>query len=408
MWRAQAQRLLAGSLIVRSQVIHRVEASGKTADLVHRAPGWPRGSTRTSVSRISSGQFFCLTGVPFYEETSTGFGCHGTGRRERFRASRHGGQAQKRRHQPWRAGFFRVVVLDRRRQVRRLPYRDGRAHHRRHRQERWQEAHHQLRAGHLAKPHPAGSERYRRSRMRIDHQQCDSPEGRRLRQHHLRRSGSDRSPQRLRHQGPQGPERQDRGHDHRHHLGPDAAQERTRARHRFQGSPRQGPRRQLPAARKRPCRCLRHGRLDPRCQYRQVEEANGLQDRRARAVGRADRLHGSQGRRRIQETRQRIDRTPDQGRLACQALRQVVHAADPAEQRGAEPAAVRCNQGCLGIAQRQADGRVRQEIILKTTAGQTPAIAAGVCLSRQITEQQQRGMLHGMGLASFLQGHHRR
>ena len=64
---------------------------------------------------------------------------------------------------------------------------------------------------------------------------------------------------------------------------------------------RQGPRRQLPAARVRPRRRLRHGRPDPRRQYRQVEEPGRLQDRRRGALRRADRHHDAQGRPGLQE-----------------------------------------------------------------------------------------------------------
>ncbi|MCK7497044.1 MAG: transporter substrate-binding domain-containing protein [Comamonadaceae bacterium] len=60
------------------------------------------------------------------------------------------------------------------------------------------------------------------------------------------------------------------GHDHRHHLGADAAQARARHGRRLQGSVRQGPCRQLPAARIRPRRRLRDGRPDPGRQHRQV------------------------------------------------------------------------------------------------------------------------------------------
>ena len=59
------------------------------------------------------------------------------------------------------------------------------------------------------------------------------------------------------------PERQERRHHHRHDLGAAAAQERARRRHRLQGGLRQGPRRQLPAARVGPRRRLRDGRPDP-------------------------------------------------------------------------------------------------------------------------------------------------
>ncbi|KZR98005.1 Uncharacterized protein APZ42_006800, partial [Daphnia magna] len=65
---------------------------------------------------------------------------------------------------------------------------------------------------------------------------------------HLRGRSAHRGEGQLRHHLHQGPERQDRGHDHGHHLGADPAQARARWRHRLQGSLRQGPRRQLPAA----------------------------------------------------------------------------------------------------------------------------------------------------------------
>ena len=111
------------------------------------------------------------------------------------------------------------------------------------------QAGHQVPAGDLAEPHPAGAERHRRHRVRLHHQQRHAPEGRGLRRHHLRRGSAHRGEGQLGHHLDRPAQRQERRHHHRHHLGADAAQARARRRRRLQGGLRQGPRRQLPAAR---------------------------------------------------------------------------------------------------------------------------------------------------------------
>jgi glutamate/aspartate transport system substrate-binding protein len=69
-----------------------------------------------------------------------------------------------------------------------------------------------------------------------------------------------------------------------------------------------------------------------------------------------------------QEGHRRFHRAPDQGRLAGQAVRQVVHAADPAQQRQPEHAGIGRHQERLGAPQRQADGRLRQQVIAQQRA----------------------------------------
>ena len=64
-------------------------------------------------------------------------------------------------------------------------------------------------AGDLAEPHPAGAERHRRHRVRLDHQQRHAPEGRRLRRHHLRRRSAHRRQGQLGHHEPSPAQRQD-------------------------------------------------------------------------------------------------------------------------------------------------------------------------------------------------------
>ena len=127
------------------------------------------------------------------------------------------------------------------------------------------------------------------------------------------------------HQGHRRPERQDGRHDHRHHVGADAAQEQARGEHGLQGSVRQGPRRQLPAARIRPRRRVRDGRPDPRRPRVEVEEPGRLQDPRRGPDRRADRLHDAQGRPGVQEGGRRQHRRDGQERRAREDVRQVVH-----------------------------------------------------------------------------------
>jgi glutamate/aspartate transport system substrate-binding protein len=73
----------------------------------------------------------------------------------------------------------------------------------------------------------------------------------------------------------------------------------------FKEGLRQGPLRQLPAARDRPCRRVRDGRFDPGSSRRQVEVAQGLQDPERRAGRGTHRHHDPQGRPRLQEGRGR-------------------------------------------------------------------------------------------------------
>ena len=175
----------------------------------------------------------------------------------------------------------------------------------------------------------------------------------------LRRGSAHRGQGELGHQGHRRPERQDRRDDDRHDLGAAAAQEQARRRHGLQGAHRQGPLRQLPAARVGPRRRVRDGRPDPRRPDLEVEEPGRLQDRRRGALGRADRDHVPQGRPGLQEGGRRQRARHDQERRGRQALRQVVHAADPAEQHQGRPAGVRRDQGGLGEPERQAGRRLR-------------------------------------------------
>ena len=65
--------------------------------------------------------------------------------------------------------------------------------HRRHPEAaRHGQARRQVPAGHVAEPHSAGAERHRRPRVRLDHQQRRAPEGRRVRDDHLRRRSAHR------------------------------------------------------------------------------------------------------------------------------------------------------------------------------------------------------------------------
>ena len=93
------------------------------------------------------------------------------------------------------------------------------------------------------------------------------------------------------------PEGQDRRHDDGHDLGAAAAQEQACAGLGLQGTERQGPLRQLPAARVGSGRRVRDGRPDPRRPDLEVEEPGRFQDRRRTAQRRADRDHVPQGRR---------------------------------------------------------------------------------------------------------------
>ena len=172
------------------------------------------------------------------------------------------------------------------------------------------QAGHQVPAGHLAEPHPAGAERHRRHRVRLHHQQRHAPEGRRVRRSPptSTKCASRSRPTRASLDRPA--QRQEGRHHHRHHLGAAAAQARARRRRQLQGSVRQGPRRQLPAARIRPRRRLRDGRQHPGRQHRQRQEPGRLQDRRRGAVGRADRHHDPQGRPGLQEGGRRQHQRP--------------------------------------------------------------------------------------------------
>jgi ABC-type nitrate/sulfonate/bicarbonate transport system substrate-binding protein len=70
---------------------------------------------------------------------------------------------------------------------------------------------------------------------------------------------------------------------------------------------------------------------------------------------------------------------PDEVRRNGQDLRQVVHAADPADQHKDRPAGFRGDQGGLGEPERQADGRLRQEVrrFKALTDGEGAALACG-------------------------------
>ncbi|CAA9420394.1 MAG: Glutamate Aspartate periplasmic binding protein precursor GltI, partial [uncultured Ramlibacter sp.] len=294
------------------------------------------------------------------------------GRRARRRRHRRGVRAGERHHRQGqglgrdhhgRARFVRCPVLHPgRRQVRRLPRGDLPAHHRQPREGGRPQAGSEVPARDLAEPHPAGAERHRGHRVRLHHQQRHAPEGRVLPAHDLRGRSAHRRQGQLRRQRHQGPERQERGHHHGHHLGADAAQERARPGHRLQGSVRQGPRRFLPAARVRPCRRLRDGRRHPGRQHRHRQEPGRLQAGRRGAVGRADRHHDPQGRRRAQEDRRRHRQGNGQVRRTRQAVGQVVHAADPAEEHQGGLRRQREHEAGVGEPQRQADGRLRQEV----------------------------------------------
>ena len=69
-----------------------------------------------------------------------------------------------------------------------------------------------------------------------------------------------------------------------------------------------------------------------------------------------------QGRPGIQEGGRRQRAQPGQERRGRQALRQVVHAADPAEQHEGRPAGFRRDQGGLGQSERQAGRGLRGEV----------------------------------------------
>ena len=64
----------------------------------------------------------------------------------------------------------------------------------------------------------------------------------------------------------------------------------------------------------------------------------------------------------LQEGRRRQHQRDDQERRAREDVRQVVHAADSAGEHEGRPAAVRRDQGGVGEPERQADGRLREEI----------------------------------------------
>jgi hypothetical protein len=113
---------------------------------------------------------------------------------------------------------------------------------------------------------------------------------------------------------------------------------------------------------------LSSGRADPGRPDLQGPEPGRLQDRRRSAVGRADRHHVSQGRRRLQEGRRRQHQGHDQERRSGQAVRQVVHAADPPGQHQGRPAGFGSHQGGLGDPERQAGRGIRgQEVSSRPT-----------------------------------------
>ena len=146
------------------------------------------------------------------------------GTRPRRRRARrgHAEEDQGHRHDHRRRArvLGRARVHARRRQVHRLSLRRLRAHHRRRAEAtRHGQAGDQVPAGDLAEPHPAGAERHRRYRVRLDHQQRHAPEGRRLRARPpTSRRCASRSRRTPRIKSHRRPERQDRRHHHRHHL----------------------------------------------------------------------------------------------------------------------------------------------------------------------------------------------
>ncbi len=155
-------------------------------------------------------------------------------------------------------------------------------------------------------------------------------------------------------------ERQEGRHHHRHHLGADAAQERARQRRQLRRGLRQGPRRQLPAARVGPRRRLRDGRhrswpaTSPRpknpADFKIVGEVLSVEpiaimmrkDDPAFKKAVDDSIKGD-----------------DQVGRDRQALGQVVHEADPAEQHQGRPGRQRLDQGT--------PGRIRTTSRWKTT-----------------------------------------
>jgi hypothetical protein len=91
---------------------------------------------------------------------------------------------------------------------------------------------------------------------------------------------------------------------------------------------------------------------------------SGRPHRRRDHQRRADRHHAAQGRPGLQEAGRRHHPRHGQERRAAKDLRQVVRAAHPAEEHARRPAGERCHQGGLGHSQRQAAGRVPEEVIL--------------------------------------------
>ena len=171
----------------------------------------------------------------------------------------------------------------------------------------------QVPAGDLAEPDPAGAERHRRPRVRLDHQQRHAPEGRR------------RSRRRLYVEEVRIAVKASSGIKRIADLNGKTVATTTgttsvqllRKNKRAQGmdfkeAERQGPLRQLPAARVGPRRRFRDGRPDPGRPDLEGEEPGRLQDRRRGALGRADRDHVPQGRSGVQEggRRQRARRWP--------------------------------------------------------------------------------------------------
>ena len=145
---------------------------------------------------------------------------HGPRRRPCRHAEEDQGQRQRDR------GHARVLgrpgLHARRRQVRGLSLRRLRQRPRRHPEAtRRGQARHQVPARDLAEPDPAGAERHRRHRMRLDHQQRDAPEGRRLRRDDVRRGSAHRGQGVVGDRQRRRPEGQDRRHDHRHDVGAD-------------------------------------------------------------------------------------------------------------------------------------------------------------------------------------------
>ena len=159
------------------------------------------------------------------------------------------------------------------------------------------------------------------------------------------------------------PQRQDGRHHHRHDVGADAAQERARRQHGLQGSLRQGPRRQLPAARIRPRRRVRDGRPDPR---RPLAKAKNPAD--FKIVGEVLSVEpiACMMRKDDPAFKKAVDDSImamiKSGELAKMYDKWFVQPIPPANTKVGLPLSRR-HQGGVGQPERQADGRVREAVI---------------------------------------------